>query len=153
MGFDFGSLVAPVLSIAGGLFGQSKAQDYADASAKLQFERQKELMKQSHDYQVADYQHRYQWSAQDLRAAGLNPILAATQGIGGSIHGVSTGTASMAQTPVQDFGRIGEVFNSARSISQQKEIAKMQNDVALGELQVKKMMLILLLKSVRMIWQ
>lgn len=132
------SLVAPVLSIAGGLFGQSQAQSHADNAAKEQFERQKELMKVQHDYQVADYKHRYQWSAQDMRAAGLNPILAATQGIGGSIAGVSSGAAAQAQTPMQDFGRLGEVFNSARSISQQKEIAKMQNDVALGELQVRR---------------
>lgn len=132
------SLAAPVLSIAGGLFGQSQAQSHADSAAQQQFERQQELMKLQHDYQVADYKHRYQWSAQDMRAAGLNPILAATQGIGGNIAGVSAGAAAQAQTPMQDFSRLGEVFNSARSISQQKEIAKMQNDVALGELEVKR---------------
>lgn len=95
-------------------------------------------MQLQHDYQVSDYKNRYQWSAKDMRAAGLNPILAATQGIGGNIAGVSAGAAAQAQTPMQDFGRLGEVFNSARSISQQKEIAKMQNDVELGKLQVER---------------
>ena len=38
---------------------------------------------------IYNYQHRYQWSMQDMQAAGLNPILAATQGVGGSINGAS----------------------------------------------------------------
>lgn len=41
-----------------------------------------------------DYQHRYQWSMQDMQAAGLNPILAATQGIAGSVNGASALGAS-----------------------------------------------------------
>lgn len=38
---------------------------------------------------VYNYQHRYQWSMDDMQKAGLNPILAATQGVGGSINGAS----------------------------------------------------------------
>lgn len=41
-----------------------------------------------------DYQHRYQWSMQDMQAAGLNPILAATQGIAGTVNGASALGAS-----------------------------------------------------------
>lgn len=90
-------------SIAGGLFSRSSAAE--------QFGRQKELMDLQHQYNVDDYKHRYQWSVQDMRAAGLNPILAATQGIGGSINGVSAGAASMAQTP--DFA--SSLANSAKA--------------------------------------
>lgn len=78
-------------SIISGLFGQS--------SAKSQFDRQLELMERQHQLQVDDYQHRYQWSTQDMRKAGLNPILAATSGIGGNIAGVSAGNAAQAPTP------------------------------------------------------
>lgn len=35
------------------------------------------------------YKHRYQWAVDDMRKAGLNPILAATSGIGGSFSGAS----------------------------------------------------------------
>lgn len=35
------------------------------------------------------YKHRYQWAVDDMRAAGLNPILAATSGISGSFGGAS----------------------------------------------------------------
>lgn len=41
-----------------------------------------------------DYQHRYQWAMQDMQKAGLNPILAATQGIAGTINGASALGAS-----------------------------------------------------------
>ena len=38
---------------------------------------------------IYNYQHRYQWAMDDMQKAGLNPMLAATQGIGGSINGAS----------------------------------------------------------------
>lgn len=111
-------------ALVGGLFGQS--------SASQQFERQKELMELQHQYQVEDYQHRYRWSVDDMRAAGLNPVLAATNGIGGSINGVSAGSAAMAPTP--DFAG---AMSSAYQTSSQKAIAKMQNEVAQGELRLR----------------
>lgn len=111
-------------SIAGGLFGKSNARDQIAA--------QKDLMEMQHRYNVEDYQHRYQWAAEDMRNAGLNPILAATQGIGGSINGVSAGSAAMAPTP--DFAG---AFNSAFQTSSQKEIAKMQNEIAREELRLR----------------
>jgi hypothetical protein len=50
------------------------------------------------DSQIAtnryDYQHRYQWAMQDMQKAGLNPILAATQGIAGTVNGASALGAS-----------------------------------------------------------
>lgn len=113
-------------SIVSGLFGKSNAAE--------QYDRQKELMALQHQYQVEDYQHRYQWSTEDMRKAGLNPILAATNGIGGSINGVSSGTAAMAPTP--DFS---SAFNSAYQTQSQKEIARMQNSVAKEELRLKEL--------------
>lgn len=103
-------------AVIGGLFGKSSARD--------QFERQKDLMELQHKYQVEDFQHRYQWSTQDMRAAGLNPILAATQGIGGNISGVSAGNAAMAPTP--DFagainsGLARDLVKSEMKIKQQE---------------------------------
>lgn len=104
-------------AIVGGLFGKSSAAD--------QLAHQKELMELQHKYNVDDYKHRYQWAVGDMRDAGLNPILAATNGIGGSINGVSAGAAAMAPTP--DFAG---AFNSAYQTASQREIAKVQADVA-----------------------
>ncbi len=103
-------------AVIGGLFGKSSAQD--------QFERQKDLMELQHKYQVEDFRHRYQWSTEDMKAAGLNPILAATSGIGGNISGVSAGNAAMAPTP--DFagainsGLARDLVKSEMKIKQQE---------------------------------
>lgn len=66
--------------------------------------------KKNMDYQAKIqqmmYQHRYQWAVDDLKKAGLNPILAATSGIAGSMPGVSSASS---------FG--GDVSNAAVGVS------------------------------------
>lgn len=111
-------------AVIGGLFGKSSAKD--------QFENQKRLMDLQHQYQVHDYQHRYQWSTADMRASGLNPILAATQGIGGNISGVSAGNAAIAPTP--DFA--GAV-NSGLSLNQMKKQLQIQEKLQSRDLDLK----------------
>lgn len=66
--------------------------------------------KKNMDYQAKIqqmmYQHRYQWAVDDMKKAGLNPILAATSGIAGSMPGVSSAGS---------FG--GDVSNAAVGVS------------------------------------
>lgn len=66
--------------------------------------------KKNMDYQAKiqeqQYRQRYQWSTEDMKKAGLNPILAATSGIGGSLSGVSSAGS---------FG--GDVANAAVGVS------------------------------------
>lgn len=66
--------------------------------------------KKNMDYQskIQEYQyrHRYQWATEDLKDAGLNPILAATSGIAGSMPGVSSAGS---------YG--GDVANAAVGVS------------------------------------
>lgn len=130
---DWSFIAGPVASLAGGLLGQSSARE----AAERQFEHQKALMDLQHQYQVEDYKNRYQWAAEDMERAGLNRILAATQGIGGNIAGVSAGNAALAQT--SDFSGIGQSLNSAFQIRAQRDIAKMANDVQKGELELKRL--------------
>ena len=131
---DWSFMAAPAASMLGGLFGMSSASSAAEQQRKAQ----EELMTLQHKYNVDDYWHRYQWAAKDMRLAGLNPILAATNGIAGNINGVSSGAAAMAQTP--DFGNIlGNAMSSAIQAGNTKEIAKMQNEVAKGELRLKEL--------------
>ncbi len=49
----------------------------------------------ANDLNVKNYGQRYQLAVKDMQAAGLNPILAATSGIGGNIQGVSGFSASV----------------------------------------------------------
>ncbi len=49
----------------------------------------------ANDLNVKNYGQRYQLAVKDMQAAGLNPILAATSGIGGNIQGVSGFSSSV----------------------------------------------------------
>lgn len=66
--------------------------------------------KKNMDYQAKiqeqQYRQRYQWAIEDMKNAGLNPILAATSGIAGSLSGVSSAGS---------FG--GDVSNAAVGVS------------------------------------
>ena len=66
--------------------------------------------KKNMDYQAKiqeqQYRQRYQWATEDMRKAGLNPLLAATSGIAGSLSGVSSAGS---------FG--GDVANAAVGVS------------------------------------
>jgi len=61
-GMDWGGVGSAV--IGAGL-------DYASASAAA---------RQQYKYQKRMYKHRYQWQVQDMKKAGINPMLSATQG-------------------------------------------------------------------------
>lgn len=79
LGSALGAVTGGISSIIGGALSNS-----ADRHAAT-------VANQRNQY---NYQHRYQWSMEDMQKAGLNPILAATQGIGGSVNGASALSAN-----------------------------------------------------------
>lgn len=89
------------LGVAGGLFQANQANSAAA---------------QANAWNVENFKNRYQWSMEDMKKAGLNPILAATQGIGGSVNG-----ASAAGISGTDFGAstiaAGSQANSAKKMA------------------------------------
>lgn len=92
-------------SVAGSVLGSAVQNHYNSANAA-----------QANAWNVENYKHRYQWAVDDMRKAGLNPILAATNGIGGSISG-----ASAASVGISD---IGSTMNSSRAASAAERQAK-----------------------------
>lgn len=105
---DLGAAVGG--SFVSGIFGMASARD-ANENAR-------ENMELQHAYNVDDFKHRYQWTVDDMRAAGLNPILAATNGIGGNVNGTALAQSHMAPTP--DFAGS---LNSAVANRNQREAA------------------------------
>jgi hypothetical protein len=95
-------------------------------SSEIQSKYNEEAIRLQNQLNVENYQHRYQWSVDDMRAAGLNPILAATNGIGGSISGASAGTIGMSD--------IGSNMNSARSSSAAERQAKNAEHLAISQI-------------------
>lgn len=96
-------------------------------SSEIQSKYNEEAIRLQNELNVDNYKHRYQWAVDDMRAAGLNPILAATNGIGGSISGASAGTIGMSD--------IGANINSARSSSAAERQAKNAEHLAVSQIE------------------
>jgi len=131
-------MVAPLLAAAlpaliGGIAsagGQLLANSQADASAVRQMEFQKETLK-----------HQYQWGMEDMRKAGLNPILAYKQGGAGSasgssytpgnvgaaaVAGASSAQSSALQTRAQDLQLENIAADTSLKSAQDKTQAALQ---------------------------
>lgn len=95
-------------------------------SSEIQSQYNEKAIRLQNELNVENYKHRYQWAVDDMRSAGLNPILAATNGIGGSIAGASAGTIGMSD--------IGANTNSARAASAAERQAKNVEHLAASQI-------------------
>lgn len=95
-------------------------------SSEIQSRYNEEAIRLQNELNVDNYKHRYQWAVDDMRAAGLNPILAATNGIGGSISGASAASVGMSD--------IGSTMNSARAASAAERQAKNAEHLAISQI-------------------
>ena len=96
---------------------------------------------------IYNYQHRYQWAMDDMQKAGLNPMLAATQGIGGSINGASALSANYNIAEGVTAGMSAQASgNSAKAANKQADTAsrvadgtikKLESDVTLNSASAK----------------
>lgn len=102
-------------SVAGSVLGSVVQNHYNSANAA-----------QANEWNVENYKHRYQWAVEDMRQAGLNPILAATNGIGGSISGASAASVGMSD--------IGSTMNSAKAASAAERQAKNAEHLAISQI-------------------
>lgn len=103
-------------SVAGSVLGSAVQNHYNSANAA-----------QANAWNVENYKHRYQWAVEDMRKAGLNPILAATNGVGGSISGASAASVGMSD--------IGSTMNSARAASAAERQAKNAENLAVSQIE------------------
>lgn len=103
-------------SVAGSILGSAVQNHYNSANAA-----------QANAWNVENYKHRYQWAVEDMRKAGLNPILAATNGIGGSISGASAASVGMSD--------IGSTMNSAKAASAAERQAKNAENLAVSQIE------------------
>ena len=103
-------------SVAGSILGSAVQNHYNSANSA-----------QANAWNVENYKHRYQWAVDDMRSAGLNPILAATNGIGGSISGASAASVGMSD--------IGSTMNSAKAASAAERQAKNAEHLAISQIE------------------
>lgn len=95
--------------------------------ASSAYSRQKKLLAKQNEYNVYNYQHRYQWAVDDLRQAGLNPILAANSA------GAVAGSVSSSSTPAVATADTSDIGESGRNHS----ALKLQAKIAEKELAIK----------------
>lgn len=96
------------------------------SSSEIQSQYNEKAIRLQNELNVENYKNRYQWAVEDMRSAGLNPILAATNGIGGSISGASAGTIGMSD--------IGSNMNSAKSASAAERQVKNAEHLAVSQI-------------------
>ncbi|AXL14706.1 DNA pilot protein [Microviridae sp.] len=101
------SIVGGGASLLGGLF--------QNASAKAAAQQQQK-------FQEKTLRHQYQWGMEDMRKAGLNPILAYKQGGAGSASGSSYTPQNVGSAAVQ-----GASTAAASAIAQKMQDAQLEN--------------------------
>ncbi len=77
------------LDTLGGIFSAEDAYKRQKEGAKQQNVWAQEAAQRQMDFQKEAYQNRYNWQMEDMRQAGLNPLLAYQTGAGGSPAGAS----------------------------------------------------------------
>lgn len=109
-GIGAGKVFSGLLGIGSSLFDRNSAK----ASMEQQFQYQKALQQQNIDWEKEQWQNKNQWTVQDMKNAGLNPILAA--GNTGSVGSAPGGAVSIADTRADIAGKISTLQrNSAES--------------------------------------
>lgn len=111
-------------------------------SSAIQYKYQKELQDRAFKHQIKMFKNAHQWEVDDLRDAGLNPILSAHSASGAS----SAPTASVSAPDLSTFGNpIDSLvkmqgFSSARDLQKfnrenhKIELAQKEADLAIREL-------------------
>lgn len=120
----FGIGAAAVANIAGGLIGTAMSGNSAKATANLQGQLQRE------NWEYAQ-KHAHQFEVEDLRAAGLNPILSATNGQLASMPGsVSASDNGVGSNVTSAFNALGKGLLEKEMQSKDLEIEKqrLEND-------------------------
>lgn len=110
-------------AIAGGFINSAFAND----SANRQADRNQALMEKQNEMNVENYKNRYQWQVEDMRKAGLNPILSSNLGAG------SVGSAGLAGVSMPSSGGgagdVGASINTAlaRDLTRKSVAIEQQN--------------------------
>lgn len=89
--------------------------------------------KQSADYAEESYKHRYQWMVKDLRKAGLNPMLAVSQGPGSPAQPNFPNHGEAAVKGAQAGSAVAMARLQAQNVEAATDLAQHQGNKAAAE--------------------
>lgn len=102
---SIGSIVKKAAGIATGTFGLGTAAGLL--AGGVDYFSAKSLQDDAQSHQAAFYRNQHQWEVEDLKKAGLNPILSA--GKGSSAPSASIASASPGSTAIQAMSAMAQI--------------------------------------------
>lgn len=125
-------------------------------SSAIQHKYNEELQQNAFNHQIRMYKNQNQWRVEDLRKAGLNPILSTHAGTAmpsASASSVSAPNLSTFDNPINSLAKM-QGFSSSRDMQKfnrenhEVELAQKEADLAIRELQAESMRADIQLKGV-----
>ena len=115
------SLLSGLGAAIGGLLGFEGQESANDA--------QMELLERQIEWQKEVLQNRVQWNTEDMRAAGLNPVLS-VMGSGGASGSAPSVSAPQVQNPVQAMSSsalaVSQIINQFQGMANETRLANSQ---------------------------
>lgn len=121
-----------ILSAIGG-FGGSLLGDFAGGAMNSYFSR--DLMSKQNKYNTHAYKHRYQWQVEDMRNAGLNPLLSVGSAGSPASVGIANANASASASTAKQLDNVVQATQGL--IKAQKEKTKAESRSANADAQAK----------------
>jgi len=119
-----GAVAGPIIGGMFGMYGQNQANAANAAQSDKNVASQKDMMREQMAFQDRMSSSAYQRSTEDMRKAGLNPMLAFSQG-GASTPSGSSGSGAQA-TMGNEMSAMGSGISSA--VSSAMDLKRVSND-------------------------
>lgn len=114
------AVIAAAASLAGAGIGAAGSAKAAKA--------QKAEAQRNREFQQSMYMHRYQWQMEDMRRAGLNPILSYKMGAPGGASPSSVAPINVGAPIQEGIGRAVSSALAARRQGQELKVMKQQEE-------------------------